>query len=331
MAQKITVGIVGGGNIATQVHIPLLSCFKDVSLSYVADIREPHGNFPVGTKKIQVDSHDLSSLPFTDIVLLATPVGAREAYIHEFCKRDTLLFTEKPFAINTISHESYLRLTPNIVCNYMRRYYSSIRQLQSLISSQIFGKLKQVIIVEGGIVGKTKKGKTHYQMNSQLSGGGILMESGCHTLSQLTFLLSDYRFTLLSRDVQQQDYFDVDITANIRAQKKDHTVLVDLSFSLIKPCKTESRYIFDTAEIRFNHVDASSTLAICSREKSFPSQQPLHIASDQRWATTFYQAFYLQWQHCFDLLQKQQPFDAAQETSLMTTKLIDAIYRKGVS
>jgi predicted dehydrogenase len=331
MDKPITVGIVGGGNIATQVHIPLLSCFKDISLSYVADIREPRGNFPTGTKKIQVDPHTISSLPFTDIVLLATPVGAREAYIHEFCKRDTLLFTEKPFATNTISHEAYLHLSPNIVCNYMRRNYSSIRQLQEIISSQIFGNLKHVIIVEGGIVGKTKKGKAHYQMNPQLSGGGILMESGCHTLSQLTFLLSDYRFTLLSRDVQKQDHFDVDVTANFRAQKKDHAVLVELSFSLIKPCKTESRYIFDSAEIRFNHVDASSPLAIFSRGKNFPSQRPLHIISDQRWATTFYQAFYLQWQHCFDLLRKQEPFDTAQETSLMTTKLIDAIYRKGAS
>ena len=331
MHKKITVGIIGTGNIARHVHIPLLSCFDDVSLSYVADIQAPQGCFPAETKKITIDQQNLSLLPFTDIVLLVTPVGAREAYIRELGKRNTLVFTEKPFAVNTFNHEAYLRLSPTIVCNYMRRNYSSIRQMHTIITSQLFGELKQIIVVEGGIVGKTKKGKEHYQMNSQLSGGGILMESGCHTFSQLTFLLSDYRFTLLSSNVQKQNSFDVDVTARLRAQQKGHAVLVDLSFSLIKSLKTESRYIFDTAEICFNHVDASSTLTIYPREKKASSQQPLHFASDQRWATTFYQAFYLQWQHCFALLRKQQPFNAAQETSLTTTKLIDAIYCKGAS
>ena len=83
---KMEIGVIGAGAISSQAHIPLLSCMENVSVKYIADIKDPY-RLAKAYKTESIKINDVSSLPDCDTVLLAIPVGAREEYIHELSKR----------------------------------------------------------------------------------------------------------------------------------------------------------------------------------------------------------------------------------------------------
>jgi len=192
LTPKLDIGVIGAGNITSMVHLPTLSMLDNARLKFIADIQNPRKLAShYKTEGIEIGD-DLTLLPDCDVVLLATPVGARERYIREFAKRGTAIFSEKPFAPDLPSHKRYLELTDKVTCNYMRTCYSSVRQLKKIVSSNIFGQVKGAYISEGGIQGATGIEKDHYRTKVDSSGGGVLMETACHPLSQLTFILADH-------------------------------------------------------------------------------------------------------------------------------------------
>lgn len=316
----LKIGIVGAGNIAMTAHLPVLSCIPDVRVSYIADIHLPLYT-PKGISKILLQN-DPSILPDCDVALLAAPVGAREPYVREFSRRHIPIFSEKPFAPDTMVHERFLNLAQVIGCNYMRTCYSSVQQLRELFASGVLGRLRSVSISEGGIVGKTKKGKDHYQANAAMSGGGILMESGCHTLSQLCAILPEHKLHVLDAAVVYDRGFDVDARVRLSAVCRTQRIPIAYHISLIEPVGMLSRYDFENASVTFNHTAPESPLAI-SRDGS-----QFNLAQNKMWATTFYQAFYIRWKQFLTAVRNHEQIAAAQETSLQTTKIITEVYTR---
>ena len=106
MKPKIKVGVIGAGGISSGVHLPLLSCIDNISIEFIADTINPEILAKTyNTRSIKIN--DISSLPNCDIVVLAIPVGVKEEYIREFSKRNTYIFTEKPFAIDLETHKNF--------------------------------------------------------------------------------------------------------------------------------------------------------------------------------------------------------------------------------
>lgn len=325
MRKKLNIGIVGAGKIVWDIHLPLLTCFDNVKIKYIADVRDiKEIAKSYKAVAIKVDD-DPSILPDCDIVLLATPVGVREPYIQEFGKRGIPIFSEKPFAANLEAHKKFLKLTNRVTCNYMKIYYSSIRQMREIISSGIFGRLRKIVICQYNSLRRTGKPKDHYQTNPALSGGGILIEKGCHTLSQLMYILGDcdiviheaYGVWLHGLDFHIQTVFDT--------IDEDQIVRVEFTISYLKPSKTFSKFIFDAAEVMFNHA---SPHALRIKPRSNSKENGFLIAPDKRWATTQYQAFYLKWKDFIDKICTEKVIDTASETSIKTTELITEIYKK---
>jgi len=318
---KIEVGVIGAGGISAGVHLPLLSCIDNVSIKYIADIRDPKDLAKTyKTESIKID--DISSLPDCDIALLAIPVGVKEEYIHEFSKRKTPIFTEKPFAIDLETHKKFLKLSDKITCNYMAIYYNSIRQIKDVIFSGAFGNLRRVSITEGGIVGGTGREKDSYQADPKLSGGGILMETGCHTLSQLEYIFGD--ISVREANVVWEDGFDVEAKIVFDVSEKN-SISIDYNITMLKPVETAAEFFFDHSKVSFNHLYPNSALSI----SSFNSDKHFTLNEETRYAATHGQAYYLKWKSFLDKVSKADPIDTELETSIQTTKMITDIYKKG--
>ena len=322
MNKTLRVGVIGAGNIATTVHLPLLACMGDIQVSYVADIALPRFIFPKGIQKIQLDD-DPSILPDCDMAFITVPVGVREMYVREFAKRGIPIFAEKPFAVDTSMHQRFLQGTRVIGCNYMRTCYSSVQQLRTIIASKLFGELRSISVCEGSIAGKTKKQAKHYQTDIALSGGGILMESGCHTLSQIDALLAGARFKVVDAAAIYQDGFDVDVQVNLRAALGSKSVPITYHISLVKSIGISSRYTFEEATITFNHNNPKAALQIKNQAGAAFS-----LEQDKRLATMFYQAFYLRWRHFIQGVLNSERLDPVRETSMNTTEIISEIYTR---
>ena len=318
---KIKVGVIGAGGISSAVHLPLLSCIDNVNIEFIADTINPEILAKTyNTKSIKIN--DVSSLPNCDIALLAIPVGAKEEYIREFSKRNIYIFTEKPFAIDLETHKNFLKLSNKISCNYMRIYYNSTRQIKNIISSGVFGHLKKVSITEGGVMGKTGKSKNSYQADPKLSGGGMLMETSCHTFSQLAFLFND--ISVRQAKIVWEDDFDVE--SNVIFDVSDNVPFsIDYTATMLKPIETNATFFFEHNKIQFNHLIPNSVFTI----SSFDSEKQFIIEQEDHFAETFAQAYYLKWKDFLNQMSKGSAIDTEFETSIMTTKIITDIMQKG--
>ena len=325
MSKTLHLGIVGCGSITQGIHLPIVANLAGVKLDFLADLEPPH-RVARDFGAAALVSRDVTSLPDCDIVLLATPLGAREPYIEEFGKRGTVVFTEKPFARDTAQHRRFLERAALVSCNYMRTVYSSVRQMQEIVRSNLFGALQRVVLMEGGIAGATGKTRTHYQTDKALSGGGILIEKGSHGLSLLVHILSGYSWRVNSAEIQEQHDLDVDVRARLSAQMES-TVDVEFDLSLIRPLRTEARFSFEHAEVSFDPIDPSSRLEVFQEA----GHATLVFEADERWARSVPQAFYLKWKKVVELAKDRTSLDSRVETSLTTTRLVEEIYRKGGS
>ena len=321
--QNLEIGIIGAGSISSTVHLPLLSCIENVSVKYIADTFDPKDLAKTyNTQSIKIT--DITSLPDCDIAVLAIPVGVRKKYIQEFSKRKTAIFTEKPFAIDPETHKSFLELSNRISCNYMRIYYNSTRQIKDIITSRIFGPIKKVSITEGGIIGKTGREKNSYQANPKLSGGGLLIETGCHTLSQLDFLFDN--IVVRESKVIWQDDFDIDVQV-VFDISGNNSFSIDYHITMIKPVETLTTFFFEHFELSFNHLVPNPVFTISNHN----SEEQFTLCQENRFAATFAQAYYLKWKSFLHQITQGDIIDTKFETSFKTTQMISDIIQKGRS
>lgn len=314
----IEVGIIGAGAITTTLHLPLLSVMDNIKLKYIADIFKPNEI----AKLYNMDSHeivDVENLPDCDLLLLTTPVGVREEYIKEFSSRKIPIFSEKPFALDLKSHENYLKNNSRMSCNYMKIWYNSSKLFEYIISSNIFGILKKISIIEGGIIGKTNRGTDTYQSNTRLSGGGVIMESSCHTLSVLADVFDD--IIVKESSIVWQNDLDVEAKITFEATKKQ-TIPTEYLITLIKPVETKTLLFFENCIISFNHTIPNPNFIITDYKKT----TKLQIRNDLKFAMSSQQAYYLKWKGFLEKISAGEDIDARVETSIKTTELISNIY-----
>ena len=318
----ISIGIIGGGGITSSVHLPLLSCIDNVNIEFIADTVDPiELATSYDTKSIKINN--VSELPDCDIALLAIPVGAKNDYIEEFAKRECYSFTEKPFAIDIKTHELFLKMSKKITCNYMRKFYNSTRQLKDIISSDIFGPIEKMSVVEGGIIGKTGRGKDSYQSNPKLSGGGFLTESSCHTFSQLDFLFSE--ISLDSSETIWSEEFDIETNATLRVNNQN-TFSIDYTGTMIRHVEPKTTIFFKQNKIEFNHLEPESIFTISSLTNS---DFNMNLEKETFFASTYAQAYYLKWKDFLKAISSSSNLDVNSETSFTTTKLISEIKEVG--
>jgi hypothetical protein len=92
----------------------------------------------------------------------------------------------------------------------------------------------------------------------------------------------------------------------------------------LRPLKNLSTWVFETAVVTFDQTDAAAVLQISSLSGS----ADFALEPSRNFALSREQAFHLKWMHVLKLQRSETEFDAAKETSLNTTILIDDIYRK---
>lgn len=321
---SLSVGVVGAGHISESIHLPVLDTVEDADVAYVADIDECRAKELAGAadaRPIGIED-DPSVLPGCDVAALTVPVGVRSEYVAEFSRRGTPTFTEKPFATDIDAHRDLLADIKTITCNYNRRCYGSVRALRDAIEAGVFGAFTGATVSESYLRG-TGIGTDHWRTDIAVSGGGILMEKGCHTLSQFDLLFPDRALTVESADLSFRGDVDVVVEATIGVGESDTTI--EYVLTRTRNAETVARFRFENADVWFDHTDPESTLEVHAPESPVAV---LRTGDAEAWATTEFQSMYLRWRDFLDRV-RDDAGDPVETTSLRTTQLITDIYEAG--
>lgn len=318
---ELSIGVIGAGHVAKVYHLPILDALPNVTISFIADIDGSRANqlansFESEGEKIE----DAGSLPECDAVLLAIPVVSRGEYLAEFGEREVPIFCEKPFAIDLQTHRDYLNRADRILCNYMRTLYGTVQQVHEIIHSEIFGRPRRVEITEERL-GASNKPPNHYQ-NDPERGGGILLETGVHSLSQLLYLFPDHDWVVESAKVHLSRGLDVDVQANIEFLGEAFDIPISYQLSMVNPIGTQVRVLFERVELRFDPADPGAPVTIRAVDRSM---SPFSLAMSNDWPTTLHQAMFLRWKQFIHIANGGESDEITLISGKDVTDLIETI------
>jgi predicted dehydrogenase len=328
---QIQVGIVGAGEITRQVHLPVLKNYDGVRIGWIADrdaqrLRSLGGAFGVD-RQIVLDRDIL--LPACDIALLATPVYARRPYLEYFGGLGGAVLTEKPFALSTDEHHDYLRLCANtrIHCGYVRRTYATVRALRRMVREQWFGKLRSVRYSEGGRVARTSGASPTLDMSFR-SGGGVLRDLGCHGLDVILWITQAAGFQVRTSKIEWDNETDRQVKSEFvlsKIDQREDECPVHYSVSWLSDQSNRMVFEFDHASVRAG-IRPEDELEVASLPQKYGWTG---LSVDVMGARSSYQAFFLEWKDLVVAYQQRQQGELAAASSLLTTRLVDEIYRVG--
>jgi predicted dehydrogenase len=327
----IHIGIIGAGDITRLVHLPVLKNVGEVRIGWIADrdaqrVRNLGGAF--GVERQIVLNGDIL-LPACDIALLATPVYARRPYLEYFGALGGAVLTEKPFALSAEDHRDYLSLCPNsrLHCGYMRRTYATVRALRRMVREQWFGRLRSVRYCEGGRVAKTAGASTTLDM-SYKQGGGVLRDLGCHGLDVILWITGAAHFQVQTSTIEWDNETDRQVASEFVLSESDCLETecpVQFSVSWLSEQSNWMVFEFDHAGVRAGiRPDEGLELASLPQKHGWTG-----LSVDVTGARSSYQAFYLEWRDMVDAHMKGRQGELSAASSLLTTRLVDEVYRVG--
>ena len=249
-----TVGVIGCGQIASEVHLPVLRAMG-FNVCWILDpnVKSVRAVSRVFGAESLMSAADLSTAEAPEVVVLACPYGVRSDYYRAFetHMRNSAILVEKPIALTTAEHDLIvgLREDHKVGGGYNRRRSPQLQFVKSILDSGMLGML-QAADFQYGFVGNKTAGK--YAANLKLAGGGPLFDTGVHGIDSILF-------TLGARDAHVQDVFmkmdagfDVHTSAQLAIETDGGTVPCRIKVTLLANTTNSIRLDFERCRLEFS-------------------------------------------------------------------------------
>ncbi len=327
-----SIGVIGTGMIAQQMHLPVLASVAQAKVAWVADVvaqRAKSVGRAYGVPHV-VLADSPEQLPPCDVALLAVPLGVRDAYYPVLAKRGAAVFVEKPFAMTVKAHRRIVEQfeSHRLACGLMRRTYANTLLLKAMIQEEWFGPLEAMRVAEGGRAMRTGADRT-YMDDHRLAAGGVLLDLGCHTLDLALFITRAAGHEIVDQDVVYDGELDRKVTAAIQLRdvgdKSGAACRLDYCASWLDRQPNQIELTFAKASVVAG-TTPDARVEIRQRGDSHPRA---NVHSIETAARTSYQAFYLEWEHFLRGLETATPSVVSAASCEGTTALIEGIYQRG--
>jgi predicted dehydrogenase len=328
---QVRVGIIGAGEITRLVHLPVLKSCADVDIEWIADLDEQRvrdlGRAFDVENQLVLDGR--LQVPPCDVALLATPVSARRPYLEYLADRGSAILTEKPFALSREEHQMFLKICEKnrIHCGYMRRTYATVRALRRIVQEQWFGPLRGIRYSEGGRVSKTTGASRTLDM-SYKQGGGVLRDLGCHGIDVLFYITGASRFLVKTAQIEWDNETDRQVMSEFSLSGIDRRAdecPVKFSVGWLSEQANHMVFEFEPVSLRVG-IRPEAELEVSSLSNT---DLWTRLTVDMHGARSTYQAFSLEWQDMLSAFRTGQPGELSAESALLTTALVDDLYRVG--
>jgi predicted dehydrogenase len=328
-SDTLSIGIVGAGEISRKSHLPVLVNMPDVEVAWIYDRRPASAQTLARAYGLRaLHSQSPEHLPACDVVLLAIPVDARGEYLSHLCSSGGAAFCEKPFAMSSAEHR---RLTEGFApyalgAGFMRRFFRSTMLLRQIVANGIFGPLLKIETSEGNR-SKGSGSDSSFLDDPRLGASrGVLTDLGSHSVDVALYVSAATGFEVQSCTKVMDAAIDRKVTATVRL----HTLAnapVELNYGVSWLDRQDNRILLTFEDTKV-WCGVGPHAEVFAGNPAFP-EQAIHLAPQAPGATTYIQAFYLEWKDFLaGLRAKQEPITSAR-TALLTTSLVEALLAAG--
>ena len=185
----IRMALIGCGAVVQQSHLPAISNINDVEATWIVDVQKDQAKAMAARYNINNVTADYTDDIDVDAVLISTPQYLHVPMCEHFLDRGIHVLCEKPLAITM---EDATRLVgmakeKNLVlaAGVFRRYYPVSGFCRLVIDKEWLGKVQRIDIEEGFPYEWDLKSR--FMMKRDEAGGGVLIDTGSHTLDCLLY------------------------------------------------------------------------------------------------------------------------------------------------
>jgi len=326
--KPVSVGIVGAGDIARKVHLPVLQAMAGVRVSWIYDRSESRARqlgYAYGVQAATGKSP--ADLPAADVVLLAVPVEARAGYLDAFAPGETGVLCEKPFATAADDHQRAIdRYAPyRLGCGYMRRFYDSSQTLRHVIARQWFGPLRGIRIAEGNRSRGSGVDSSFLDNAQSSTSSGVLTDLGSHSIDLALHLCQAREFRVRECQLVLDGRIDRRASAHVDILTDNGDVELEYRVSWLDPQPNRIELLFERATV-FCGIGPSA--AVFAGDPERPAEA-FRIVAPVKGAATANQAFYLEWRAFLDGLAARKESLISARSALLTTALVEALHQRG--
>lgn len=330
--KQVCIGVVGAGDIARKVHLPVLRGMSGVQVDWIYDRSERRaGELATAYGVRALPACAPNELPACDVILLAVPVEARAPYLDAFAGGKTGLLCEKPFAMSLTEHRHFAELYPayQLGCGYMRRFYESTQIVRHLIASRWFGQLLRMRIAEGNRSHGSGSDSSFLASSQPSTSHGALTDLGSHSIDLALYVTQARDFRIRSCDFVLDGRIDRKVSAGIdlvTAADGDSRV-IDLQYgvSWLDPQPNRLELDFENATV-FCGLAPGAEVFVGDVDRPASAYR---LLCPVRGASTANQAFYLEWRAFIDGLVARRESAISARSACMTTALVAALHEQG--
>ncbi len=235
MSGRVKFGLIGAGAIA-QSYLSAFENVEEATLVAIADIDAEAAKTKAKSMKCKGydDPPKLVAEADCDAVIISTPPNTHPE-IAELClSKGIHVLCEKPLSITSESAEQMIDLADKngalLTMGSKFRYVEDVIKAKSIVDSGILG---EIILFENAFTGWVDM-TTRWNSNPEISGGGVLIDNGTHSVDIMRYFLGPLRDVHVVEGKRLQTS-RVEDTVRIFARSNDGVMgSVDLSWSINK-------------------------------------------------------------------------------------------------
>jgi len=186
------IGLIGCGSVVESMHLPVVVRVPNLRILWVCDKSSSRAARVARDWAIPKACSELDDCPAVDAVLIATPVGTRQEILKQTILRGWHALCEKPFATSADLHREFLEQARRagliLGAGYMRRYFWAVEKARGILRSGMLGSLESITAGESAHLERTGLDYSSYRNDDRASGGGVLLETGCHLIDEMLFI-----------------------------------------------------------------------------------------------------------------------------------------------
>lgn len=186
------LAIIGCGAVVEQFHLPAL---KKIGWNPVICIDPNIKQAESIAKRFKAKS-DASYVDLTelfDAAIIAVPHSFHKTIAADLLKKNKHILIEKPVASTPNEAKEIINFENiskgRVQVGLLRRYLDSMIWLKKSITENYFGKISKLSVYEGGVYTWPVKSDSFWDKNK--SGGGVLLDTGAHTIDLLLWIFGD--------------------------------------------------------------------------------------------------------------------------------------------
>jgi len=255
--------------------------------------------------------------------LVATPVGTRQAILAKTTERGWHAFCEKPFAISANEHRHMLECGARygliLGAGYMRRHHWAVKQARDMMRSKVLGSLREITASESAQLERTGLDLSSYRNNARASGGGVLVETGCHLFDEVVFVSDAIRADVRTCAQQVWNDYEVETTATgCIALGSGEQVALKFAVSGTRPVFAGIAFRCEWGEVRLR-IDPAKGLEVFLKQAHPYRLEVPHPRPGQQHVLA---AFRCEWLHFLEAIRTPRGWDVSRETGLITSDFI---------